>query len=444
MSIQLSDHFTYKKLFKFTIPCIAMMVFTSIYGVVDGLFVANFVGETPFAAINFIMPFIMILGAFGFMYGAGGNALISKTMGEGNLKKANGLFSMLTLVSVITGIVIAVLGIIFVRPLAAALGAEGEMLEDCVLYATIILSALPFFMLQQEFQSFFVTAEKPQIGLYTTIAAGVTNMVLDALFIAVFKWGVEGAAFATAISQVVGGIIPIIYFIRPNSSLLKLTKPDFDIKALFKTCTNGSSELMSNIAMSLVGLLYNVQLLAYAGKSGVAAYGVMMYVGFIFVAIFIGYSIGTAPIIGYHYGAKNQSELKSLLKKSLIIMAILSISMLLLGELLAEPLSLIFMSKSPETLDLTIRGFRIFSFQFLFCGIAIFGSGFFTALNNGLISAIMSFLRTLVFQMAAVLLLPLVWNPPVDGIWASVVIAELTAATLTFIFLIANKKKYNY
>lgn len=444
MNIQLSDHFTYKKLLKFTIPCIAMMVFTSIYGVVDGFFVSNFVGETSFTAINFIMPFIMILGSFGFMFGSGGSALISKTMGEGNMKKANGLFSMLTIVSAMTGIVIAVLGIIFVRPLAAALGAEGQMLEDCVLYASAILCALPFFMLQQEFQSFYVTAGKPQMGLYTTLIAGVTNMILDALFIAAFRWGLVGAAIATGISQLIGGLIPIIYFLFPNTSLLRLSKPNFDMRALLKTCTNGSSELMGNIAMSLVGLLYNVQLLKYAGEAGVAAYGVMMYVGFIFVAIFIGYSIGTAPIIGYHFGAKNHKELKSILRKSLVIMTIISVSMLILGEVLAEPLSLIFMSKSPDTLKLTIKGFRIFSFQFLFCGIAIFGSGFFTALNNGLISAIISFLRTLVFQTAAILLLPLVWNPPIDGIWASVIVAEFTAAILTFVFLIANRKKYQY
>lgn len=444
MKIQLSDHFSYKKLFRFTLPSIAMMIFTSIYGVVDGFFVSNFVGETPFAAINFIMPFIMVLGSFGFMFGTGGSALISKTMGEGDMNKANRLFSMLTCVSVITGIVIAVLGIIFVRPLAALLGAEGAMLDDCVLYGRIILAAMPAFMLQQEFQSFFVTAEKPQMGLISTIAAGVTNMVLDALLIAVFEWGVAGAAIATALSQVVGGVIPITYFLRRNTSLLQLAKPSFDGKALLKTCTNGSSELMSNAAMSIVGMLYNVQLLKYAGEAGVAAYGVMMYVSMVFMAIFIGYSIGTAPIIGYHYGAENRSELKSLVKKSLIITGIISVAMLILGEVLAKPLSLIFMSNSPEILDITIHGFRIFSLQFLFCGIAIFGSGFFTALNNGLISALISFLRTLVFQEAAILLLPLIWTPAIDGIWFSIVIAEATAAIMTIIFLITNKKKYKY
>ena len=444
MKIRLSDHFTYSRLFRFTLPSIATMIFTSIYGVVDGFFVSNFVGETPFAAINFIMPFIMILGSFGFMFDAGGSALISKTMGEGNAERAKQLFSMLTYVSLSLGVVIAVLGIIFVRPLAALLGAEGDMLNDCTTYARIILSAIPAFMLQQQFQSFYITAEKPQMGLYTTLAAGVTNMVLDAVFIAGFKWGVAGAALATATSQLVGALIPLIYFSSSSSALLRLGAPFFDGKALLKTCTNGSSELMANVAMSLVGMLYNVQLMKYAGEAGVAAYGVMMYVGMIFVSIFFGYSIGTAPVVGYHFGAKNRAELKSLLRKGLVITMSFSVIMLALCFILARPLSLLFMSQSPETLEITVRGMKFFAFQFLFCGIAIFGSSFFTALNNGLVSAIISFLRTLVFQLAAILILPLVWDPALDGIWISVVFAEVSAALLTAAFLAANKKKYGY
>lgn len=442
MSIQLSDHFTYKKLLRFTLPSIAMMIFTSIYGVVDGFFVSNFVGKTPFAAVNFIMPFLMILGAFGFMFGTGGSALISKTMGEGDLPKANRLFSMLVCISVSLGIVIAVFGIMFLRPVASILGAEGELLDYCVLYGRIILAAIPAFMLQQEFQSFFITAERPQLGLYTTVIAGVANMILDALFIAVFKWGVAGAAIATAISQCIGGVIPILYFLRPNTSLLKLTKPSFDGKALLKTCTNGSSELMSNVSMSLVGMLYNIQLMKYAGENGVAAYGVLMYVCLIFIAAFIGYTIGTAPVIGYHYGAGNHDELKSLFKKSLVIIEVFSVGMLLLGEVLAKPLSVLFVGYDTDLLQLTLRGFAIFSFSFLFSGIAIYGSGFFTALNNGLISAVISFLRTLVFQVVAIIILPIVWG--IDGIWISIVAAEMMAAAVTILFWIANRKKYHY
>ncbi len=442
MNIQLSDHFTYKKLFRFTLPSIVMMIFTSIYGVVDGYFVSNFVGKTPFAAVNFIMPFLMILGAIGFMFGTGGSALISKTMGEGRQEKAKRLFSLLVYLSLFCGIVITVLGLLFLRPVASLLGAEGEMLENCVSYGRIILIALPAFMLQMEFQSFFITAEKPQLGLAVTVAAGVTNMVLDGLFVGVFRWGLAGAAAATAISQVVGGFIPLIYFLRPNSSSLRLTKTTFDGKAVIRTCTNGSSELMSNVSMSLVGMLYNAQLIKYAGEDGVAAYGVLMYVSMIFIAAFLGYSIGTAPVIGFHYGAENHTELKSLLKRSLVIIGSFSLGMVVLSEVLAYPLSKIFVGYDKGLLELTLRGFVIYSFCFLFAGVSIFGSSFFTAINNGLISALISFLRTLVFQVATVVILPLFWK--IDGIWLSIVVAELLSFVVTVLFLIAKRKKYHY
>ena len=442
MNIQLSDHFTYKKLFRFTLPSVAMMVFTSIYGVVDGFFVSNFVGKTPFAAVNFIMPFLMILGAVGFMLGAGGSALVSKTLGEGDNEHANRLFSMVVYITAGLGIVIATAGIIFLRPIAAFLGAEGQMLNDCVTYGTIILIALPAYMLQIEFQTFFITAEKPQLGLYSTLVSGVANMVLDALFMAVFKWGVAGAAVATAVSQIIGGIIPIVYFSCPNSSILRLTRTNFYGMEFLKICTNGSSELMSNISMSLVGMLYNVQLIKYAGENGVAAYGVLMYVNFVFIAIFIGYSIGTAPVIGYHYGAQHHIELKSILKKSIIIISVCSVAMLALGWVLARPLSMIFVGYDKELFDMTCRGFYLFSFSFLFAGMCIYGSSFFTALNNGLVSALISFLRTLLFQMAAVMLMPIIWG--IDGIWLSVVAAEFMALIVTIAFLIGLKNKYQY
>lgn len=442
MNIQLSEHFNYKKLLRFTLPSIIMMIFTSIYGVVDGFFVSNFVGKTPFAAVNFIMPFLMILGSVGFMFGTGGSALISKTMGEGDKERAKRLFSLFIYISVGCGIVIAVLGFIFIRPIAGLLGAEGTMLDNCVTYGRIILAALPAYMLQYEFQSFFVTAEKPQLGLAVTIAAGMTNMVLDALFVAVFSWGLPGAAAATAISQCVGGLLPLIYFVRPNSSLLRLTKTKYDGGALLKACTNGASELMSNISMSIVSMLYNVQLIKYAGEDGVAAYGVLMYVNMIFLAAFIGYSVGTAPIIGYNYGAGNHDELKNLLKRSLKIIGTFSVVMVIAAEVLARPLTVIFVGYDQGLLELTLRGFIIYSFSFLFSGIAIFGSSFFTALNDGLISALISFLRTLLFQVAAVLIFPLILG--IDGIWISIVAAELIAAIVTSLFLVTKRKKYHY
>lgn len=440
--IQLSDHFNLSRLLRFTLPSIIMLVFTSIYGVVDGFFVSNYVGKTSFAAVNFIMPFLMILGCVGFMFGTGGGALIAKTMGEGKKEKANQLFSMLVLVSVLCGVGLAILGISFLRPIASALGAQGQMLEDSVAYGRIILIAIPAFILQYEFQCLFATAQKPKLGLYVTVAAGLTNVVLDAVFVAVFSWGVEGAAAATALSQGVGGILPLLYFGRANSSLLKLTKPKFDGKALLKTCTNGSSELMSNISASIVSMLYNMQLLTYAGEDGVAAYGVLMYVNLVFQAVFLGYSVGTAPVISYHDGAKNHVELKGLFRKSLSILAVCAVAMFASALLLAQPLSVLFVGYDPELLAITLRAFSIYSFSFLFSGFAVFGSSFFTALNDGLVSAFISFLRILVFQVILVLTFPLIWQ--LDGIWLSIVAAEMLAVLVTAGFMIQKRKKYHY
>ena len=440
--IQLSDHFGYKRLLRFTLPSVLMMLVTSIYGVVDGFFISNFIGKTPFAAVNFIMPFLMIVGTLGFMFGAGGSALIAKTMGEGDREKANKIFSLLIYLTIISGIVISILSIIFIRQIAILLGADGQMLDDAVIYSKIILSVLPFLMLQYAFTSLIVTAEKPQLGLYVTIIAAVTNMIGDALFIAVFNWGVVGAALATSLGQIVGGTIPLIYFSRKNTSLLKLCKTHWDTKAVVKVCTNGSSELMSNISMSVVGMLYNAQLMKYAGENGVAAYGTIMYVNFIFIAIFIGYSMGVAPVISYHYGAENTKELKGLLRKSAAITLIASFAMFIISIFLAHPLASIYVSYDAELLEMTTRAFKIYAFSFIFCGIAIFGSSFFTALNDGLTSALISFLRTLVFQTAAVMLMPLIWK--LDGIWLSIVAAEFMAVVVTLIFLVSKRKKYKY
>ena len=444
MRIQLSDHFSYGKLVRFTMPSIAMMIFTSIYGVVDGFFVSNFAGKTPFAAVNLIMPFLMIVSTVGFMFGTGGTALVAKTFGEGKKEKANRLFSLFTYTAFVLGVILAVVSIVFLRPIAAFLGAEGELLENCVVYGRIILCALPFFVLQLLFQSFFVTAEKPQLGLIVTVCAGVTNMVLDAVLVTLLpqEYKLIGAAVATASSQTVGGVIPLFYFFRKNTSTLRLGKTKFDGRAIGKACFNGSSEFMSNVSMSVVGMLYNVQLLKYAGENGVAAYGVMMYVSMIFSGAFIGYSIGTAPVIGFHYGAQNHGELKSILRKSLTLIGGFAVLMVALSELSAVPLARLFVGYDSALVDLTVSGFRIFALSFLLMGFAIFGSGFFTALNDGLTSALISFLRTMVFQIAAVLILPLVLG--VDGIWWSIAVAEGMAVLLTFLFLKIKQKKYGY
>ncbi|MDE7272379.1 MAG: MATE family efflux transporter [Lachnospiraceae bacterium] len=444
MKIQLSDHFTYSRLMRFTLPSIGTMIFTSIYGVVDGFFVSNFAGKTPFAAVNLIYPFLIIVGTIGYMFGSGGTAVVAKTFGEGAYEKANQYFSLFIYFAAALGVIFAILGFLFIRPISVLLGAEGELLENCVVYARIILVALPFFILQFIFQSFFVTAEKPQIGFVVTVFSGITNMVLDAVLVILLpqEHKLAGAAVATAMSQVVGGVVPLFYFGRNNSSILRLGKTRIDGKAVLKACTNGSSEFMSSVAMSLVSMLYNKQLLKYAGENGVAAYGVMMYVSMIFSAAFNGYTIGTAPVIGYHDGAQNHDELRGLLRKSLIITGTFAVCMVAAAELFAAPLSHIFVGYDAALKALTVSGFRIFALSFFFMGFAIFGSGFFTALNDGLTSALISFLRTLVFQMAAILILPLLWG--IDGIWISIVVAELMAVVLTVVFLILKRKKYHY
>lgn len=442
--IQLSDHFTYGRLIRFTLPSIGMMIFMSIYGVVDGFFVSNYAGKTPFAAINLIYPLLSIFSTVGFIFGTGGSALVAKAFGEGDREKGNRYFSLFVYVCLVLGAIFAVVGILFVPYAATALGATGAMRDDAVLYARIILASLPMNVLQYLFQSFMVTAEKPMLGLWITVSSGMTNMVLDAVLVTLLpqEYKLAGAAVATAMSQVVGGLVPLIYFSRKNSSILRLGKTKYDGRAIWKACTNGSSEFMSNISMSLVGMLYNLQLIKYAGEDGVAAYGVMMYVSMIFAAVFIGYSIGTAPVIGFHDGAQNHDELHGLLSKSLIMIGLFGIGMIAAAELLAVPLSRIFVGYDPELMALTVSGFRIFGLSFGFMGFAIFFSSFFTALNDGITSAIISFLRTLVFQCAAVIILPLLWG--IDGVWISIVVAEFMAVVLGAIFLIAKRKKYHY
>ena len=440
--IQLSDHFDYKRLLRFTFPSIVMLVFTSIYGVVDGFFVSNFAGKTPFAAVNFIFPVLIILGCAGFMFGTGGSALIAKTLGEGDKKRANEVFSLLVYAAAGSGVVLAAAGFALMPAIAALLGAQGQLFEDSVTYGRIIVLALPFYILQSEFQCLFVTAEKPKLGLAVTVVAGTANMVLDALFVGAFRWGLEGAAAATTISQLVGGAIPLVYFGRENSSLLRLGRCRFDGGALFKACTNGASELMSNISASVVSMLYNAQLMAKAGEDGVAAYGVLMYVSLVFQAIFIGYSVGVAPVVGYHYGAASREELKGLLRRSMVLIGGFSMVMCLAGEVLGRPLAVLFVGYDQGLLDMTAHAFSIFSISFLFSGLAIFGSSFFTALNDGLTSALISFLRTLVFQCAAVVLFSALWG--LDGIWWSIVAAEVMAVAVTLVFLAGKRNKYGY
>lgn len=440
--IQLSDHFNYPRLLRFVFPSIVMMVFTSIYGVVDGLFVSNFVGKTAFASVNLIMPFLMLFGGVGFMLGTGGSALVAKTLGERKPELANRYFTMVLTVTLAAGVVLAVFGVIVMRPVALFLGAGEDMVEDCVLYGRITALFAWSFMLQNLFQSFLITAEKPKLGLAVTVAAGVTNMVLDALLVGALRWGVAGAAVATGLSQCVGGVLPLIYFLRPNSSLLRLKRTRVELRPILWSCGNGVSEMVSSVTSSLVGMLYNFQLLKYAGQDGVAAYGVLMYVQFIYAAVFIGYAIGCAPVVGYHYGASNHPELQNLRRKSLRLMIGGGCCMVAVTQLLAAPLGRIFVGYDLDLLAMTVRAFRICSIGFLFAGVNIFSSSFFTALSNGGVSAAISFLRTFVFKLSAVLILPLILK--LDGIWFSDVAAEALSCAVSAAFLAAMRKKYDY
>lgn len=441
-TIKLSDHFTYKKLLRFTVPSIVMMICTSMYGVIDGIFVSNYIGKTSLAAINFIMPVLYIFAMFGYMFGAGGSALVSKTLGEGDRRRANGLFSLFVYISIIFGVFMTIFGCFFMEPLVRWFGADGELLEQSLVYGHIFILALTAWILLYVFQLFFITAEKPKLGLWVTIASGVTNIVLDALFIVVFEWGIAGAAAASAIGQLVGGVFPIIYFARKNSSILRLTKPVIDFKAIFQGFANGSSELVSGMSASFGSILYNVQLLKYAGENGVAAYGVLMYISMIVTSIFNGYSSGIVPVIGYHYGARNHDELKSLLKKSIVVVGLFSTSIFTLSELLAYPIAKLYVGYDEELMRITTHGFFVYSFAFLFMGMAVFASSFFTALNNGTVSAMVAFLRTLVFETTAIIMLPIIFG--VDGIWGSVVLAELMAAVVGIGFIHKMRTRYCY
>lgn len=442
MKIQLSDHFSYSKLIKFTLPTIAMMIFTSIYGVVDGVFVSNCVGSDAFAAVNLIMPIIMILGSVGFMIGTGGCAIVSKTLGEGKKEKANEYFSMLVYLCVVSGVILSVIGIIFTGPIAVLLGAKGSIAKDCVTYGRTVFFMLTGLFLQNAFQSFLVVAEKPKLGLFVTLLAGFTNMFLDFLFVYVLRFGVFGAALATGISQFVGSVIPIIYFAGGKNNVLKLTKCRFNKDIIIKTCINGSSEMVTNMSMSLVNILYNMQLMKYIGTNGVVAYGIIMYVGFIFVGTYMGYAVGSAPVISYHYGAGNKDELKNLFKRSLTIIIVSSVVMTLIAEIIAGYLAGIFVSYDNNLLELTTEAIRIYAVSYLISGINIFASSFFTALNNGVVSAVISFMRMFVFQIVMILFLPVVLG--ISGIWTAVIAAEVLSVVISVMFLVKNRKKYSY
>lgn len=442
MKIRLSDHFTYQRLIRFVLPSIVMMICTSMYSIVDGLFVSNYAGKTAFAAINLVFPVSMGIGAIGFMIGSGGSAIVAKTLGEKKEDKANEYFSMLIYTSLILSITLSVIGFLSIEHICRAFGASGQLLKHAGIYGRIMFVSQPAFMMQTIFYNFFITAEKPSYSLRLSLTSGLINIVFDYLFIGVLHYGVAGAAVATAMGELVGGLFPLFYFSRKNSSRLRLVKPGFYPRVLLHTCLNGSSEFMTNASSSIVNMLYNHQLMRIAGENGVAAYGVIMYANFIFSAIYLGYSMGSAPITSYHYGAGNHSELRNMLKKSLTLIAITGGTLTVLSELFAYPLIHIFVGYDADLFLMTLGGFRFYALAFLINGFNIWASSFFTALNNGLVSGLIAFLRTLLFQIGAIMLLPLLLG--INGIWLAVVVAELLTLIVSAYFLRNRRGQYHY
>lgn len=442
MAIQLSDHFSYGRLLRFTGPTMGTMVFLSIYVMVDGLFVSNFVGKTSLAAVNLIWPFITLFGVLGMMIGSGGSALVGKLIGQRKTARANQVFSMLIWVDLVAGLVFGTIAFIGVPFIAQMLGANGELLQEATVYGRIVAVSIPFTMLQDAFQSFLVVAERPKMGFVVIASAGVANIALDALFIIVFGWGIAGAAIATLIGEVSGGVVPLIYFLCNKTSLLQLRRARPVGHVLRATCFNGLSEFISNISMSLVGLLYNYQLMIYIGSDGVAAFGVTMDVSFVFMAIFLGYCIGSSPLVSFNYGARNKRELSNLFRKSIIILIAMGIAMTVLAELIAPLFARLFVGYDAELMELTVYGLSLYKWAFLVMGINLFGSAFFTALNNGLVSGLLSGTRTLVFECAAVMLLPMFFGT--NGIWAAMPVAEFISLALVVFSLVYLHRFYGY
>ena len=440
--ISISEHFGYRKLLRFTVPSMVMMVFTSVYSIVDGMFVSNFVGKTAFAAINLIFPFLMVLGVLGYMLGTGGSALVAKMLGEGQKERANRVFSLLVVSGAASGVGFGLVGIVLLRQVSLLLGADEAMVGLCVEYGRIVLLALPFFILQYMFQSLMVTAERPRMGMWVTVAAGLMNIVLDFVLIVVLGMGLRGAALATAMSQVTGGLVPVVYFLMPNGSPLWLVRPVMDWRALLQACTNGLSEFFGNVSGSVVSMCYNYQLMRYIGEDGVSAYGVIMYVQFIFFAVFLGYTIGSSPIVSYCHGAKNHAELHNIFARSLRIIGVMGVMLTIAMELLAWPLTKAFVGYDEALFELSRRAFMIYGLSYVLVGFNFYASAFFTALNNGVLSAVLATVRALVFEVAAVFVLPMVLGA--EYIWFSVLFAEVMSLTLSAALLLANRKRYHY
>lgn len=439
----LGGHYGARRLFISSLPLIGMMVLISIYSIVDGLFVSNLVGTTAFAALNLIWPAIGLVGALGLMVGTGGAALVSKTLGEGDEPRANRYFSMFVEFILLLSVVLAVPLLVWMEPLAVAIGAEGEMVRQCAIYGRICAAGMPAFMMQMGIQPFFMVAGRPRMGTWISLVSGLLNIGLDALFIIVCGWGLAGAAAGSMLACCFGGFYPLWYFSsRFNRSSLAFKATGFEFGPLAKACSNGLSEFVGNISFNIVSMCYNWQLMRFYGENGVAAYSVILYLGFIFVAVYSGYNMTVTPLVGFNFGAGNKRELRSLLRHSLTLMLVLGVLLAGTAELLAGPAARLFVGYDSELTALTVHATRLYAPSFLITGLTLFVSAWFTGLNNGPVSALASFSRTFVFELSCVFLLPVLLG--VNGIWLSAPAAEILSLFLGAALLLRFRSRYGY
>lgn len=441
MTNSIAQKFNVFTLLKFAFPTMVMMVFMSLYTIVDGIFVSRLVGSNALSAVNIVYPVISLLIACGIMLSTGGSAIVARQMGEKREQEARENFSMLAVVSVLTGIVILVLGLMFLEPICRILGGTPVLLEDCKIYLGVLLGFGPLTMLQMLFQTFFVTAGKPGLGLGLTLTGGVVNMVLDYVFMGPMQMGVLGAALATGLGQAIMAVAGVVYFLKVKGNLY-FVKPVFRGNILLQSCGNGSSEMVSNLSTAVVTFLFNITMLKLAGEDGVAAITIVLYGQFLFTALYLGFSMGVAPVVSFNYGNQNHAQLKRIYK--ICIGFILGSSVFILGIalLFSEPIVGIFTGEENHTYELAVEGFFQFSFNYLFAGINIFASALFTSLSNGKISAIISFCRTFVFITVSIVLLPRVMG--ITGVWLSVPLAELVTLFISITYLKGQKEVYHY
>ena len=419
-----------------------MMLFTSMYGVVDGLYLSHFSGKEAFAAITLIIPLPLLIGAWAYMIGAGGSAVIAKAIASDRQKDANEYFSFLVLISVLGSILLAGIGEIFLEPCAKLLGANDEMLPFCMTYGRILIAAVPLYVLQNVFQSFLTVAEHPKIGLAINLVSAFLNMALNFVFIRITNEVVTAVALATVVSQFVGGITPFVFFVRSKSTTLRFGRPHMPMSLLGPVFANGVSEFVSEIFHPLASVMYNYKLMELTGLNGVAAYGVLMNVGFLFGSVFLGFAVGSAPLFTYKYEREDHDELHSLFIKSTISVVLMGFLLYGVACMIEGPFAAEFFGGDELLITMTEEAFALHSLSYMVMGLAVFASAFFTAIHDSRVSFLISFLRTLLFEVLAILLLPMLFD--LNGVWAASLTSEVLTLLVTVGLLISKKEKYQY